>query len=81
MKNTEGVLISSNFTTNNDHILQEVAGVLFALNELDRLMQKKVILCTPNPEDCINKHWAMDVGSACCWLKRHILYKIVSFIF
>lgn len=66
MKNTEGVPISSNFTTNNDHILQEVAGVLFALNELDRLMKKKVILCAPNPEDCINKHWAMDIGSAYC---------------
>lgn len=66
MKNTEDILISSDFSTNNDHDLQEVARVLVALNELGRLMQKKVILCSPDPEDCINKHWAMDIGSVCC---------------
>lgn len=64
MKNTEDVLISSDFSTNNSHDLQEVARVLVALDQLGRLMQKKVILCSPNPEGCINKHWAFQFAAS-----------------
>jgi len=42
LKNTEDVPISHDFSTTTNHDLQEVATVLVALNELGRLMQKKL---------------------------------------